>query len=331
MLRLDRFMVLLGLAAVAPMLACNSSDAQKNPPATSSSAPLATAPPVTSSPPPAPRPTIANRWGKSVGLKAPESVLLDDKNDVYLVSNVDGKPLDVDGKGFISKLAPVGQGVELKWIESGKNKVVLNAPKGMAITGDTLWVADIDTVRTFHRTTGAPTGDIKIAGATFLNDMAVTPDGRVLVSDTGFKPAKDGGLEASGSDAIYAIDKDRKPAPIARSKGLGGPNGIIPYGDNRMYVVSMGTGELFTLDASGNRDNGQKMPRGGLDGIAFGRETYFISSWDANAIYRGVVNHDFEVFIEDVKSPADLMFDRKRNRLLIPLMTEDEVRAYEVP
>src|SRR5256885_8154331 len=40
-------------------------------------------------------------------------------------------------------------------IEGGRTGVTLHAPKGMALNGDTLWVADIDVVRAFNAKTGA--------------------------------------------------------------------------------------------------------------------------------------------------------------------------------
>ena len=43
--------------------------------------------------------------------------------------------------------------------------------------GDTLYVADIDCVRRFVRTTGAPAGEICFPGATFLNDLATDANG----------------------------------------------------------------------------------------------------------------------------------------------------------
>jgi hypothetical protein len=51
-----------------------------------------------------------------VGLSTPESVLHDAVADVYLVSNINGSPLGKDGNGFISRLAPDGSLLELKWI-----------------------------------------------------------------------------------------------------------------------------------------------------------------------------------------------------------------------
>ncbi|GAG56131.1 unnamed protein product [marine sediment metagenome] len=73
---------------------------------------------------------------EKVGFKKPESVLHDPQADLYLVSNIVGKALEKDERGFISKLSPDGKVLELKWIEGGRDGVKLNAPKGMAIAGD---------------------------------------------------------------------------------------------------------------------------------------------------------------------------------------------------
>jgi sugar lactone lactonase YvrE len=266
---------------------------------------------------------------KNVGLETPESVLYDDMNDVYIVSNINGKPLDADNNGFISKLSPDGQVATLRWIEGGKNKVTLNAPKGTAIIGETLYVADLDTVRMFDRKSGAPTGEVKIPGATFLNDLAATTDGRVLVSDTGMK-AGGKGFEPSGTDAIYAIDKSKKLTTIAKAKDLAAPNGLYSAGD-KVWVASFNSTELYALDAKGKKGDAQKLPKGSLDGIvALPGGDILVASWDANAVYRGKPGGDFTPVVENVKSPADIGYDTKRSRLLVPLFESNEVQAYEV-
>src|SRR5262249_13376468 len=107
---------------------------------------------------------------KGVGLATPESVLYDDTTDTYLVSNINGQPVAADNNGFITQLSPDGAVKTLKWIEAGKNGVKLNAPKGLTFAGDLLYVADLDTVRMFDRKTGEPKGEVKVPGATFLND-----------------------------------------------------------------------------------------------------------------------------------------------------------------
>jgi hypothetical protein len=267
---------------------------------------------------------------KEVGLAIPESVLYDDVNDMYLVSNINGQPLDVDGNGFISKLSPDGKVANLKWIEGGKNKVTLNAPKGLALLGDVLYVADIDTVRMFDRKTGNPQGEVKVPGATFLNDVAVTSDGHIIVSDMAMKAGAKG-FESTGTDAVYQIDKAKKVSTIARSKELGNPNGVYVVGD-KIWVVAFGSGELYALDAKGKRSGVQKLPKGSLDGIvALQGGDLLVSSWDASAVYRGTPGGDFAVVVEDVKSPADIGYDTKRARVLVPLFDKNEVHAYVLP
>ena len=101
----------------------------------------------------APRPAISQGHDldivEGVGFETPASVLHDEAADIYLVSNVNGAPLDHDGNGFISRLNPLGRLVPLRWIEGGKDGVELNAPKGMALLGDTLFVADSATAPGF--------------------------------------------------------------------------------------------------------------------------------------------------------------------------------------
>ena len=95
--------------------------------------------------------------GATDSMKTPESVRYDADLDAYFVSNINGNPSQQDGNGFIVE---VRAGNTTAWrrcsCEGGKNGVTLNAPKGMAIVGDTLWVADIDVVRAFNKRTGAP-------------------------------------------------------------------------------------------------------------------------------------------------------------------------------
>ncbi|MBX3187985.1 MAG: SMP-30/gluconolactonase/LRE family protein [Labilithrix sp.] len=260
---------------------------------------------------------------KNVGFSTPESVLYDAAGDVYLVSNIEGRPDQADGKGFISRLSPEGKIETLKWIESGKNKVMLNAPKGMAVMDDTLYVADLDTVRMFDRKTGAPTGEVKIPGAAYLNDVTATPDGRILVTDTGMK--------AGSTEAIYAIDKSKKVTPVIKdNKELGQPNGLTAAGD-KTWVVGQASGELYSIDAKGKKGDAKKLPKGSPDGIvALPDGEVLVSSWEARAIYRGKPDGELVEVIKDIKAPSDIGYDTKRQRLLVPLLDDNEVRVYEM-
>src|SRR5215204_6359033 len=124
--------------------------------------------------------------GQTPNLQGPESARYDRDLDIGFVSNVNGTAIQKDNNGYISRLRPDGAPYSLKFIEGGKKGVTLNAPKGLAINGDTLWVADIDVARAFNKRTGELIANVGIKGrARFLNGAAVGPDGAVYMTDTG--------------------------------------------------------------------------------------------------------------------------------------------------
>jgi sugar lactone lactonase YvrE len=198
----------------------------------------------------------------------------------------------------------------------------------MGITKGVLYVADITTVRTFDAKTGAPKGDVAIPGASFLNDIAVGPDGKVYVSDTGVKTGAKG-FESTGSDAVYVIEKGHAKA-LAKGKDLGGPNGLAVTDKGVVIVNSMGSGEVYSLDDKGKKENVSKPPTGMLDGLIALGDQLLVSSWDGSAVYKGTLGGSYEKVLGDQKSPADIGYDTKRSRVLVPHFLEDTVEAYEI-
>lgn len=268
------------------------------------------------------------------GLKTPESVLYDADADRYLVSNIAGKPLDEDNNGFISELSPDGKVLREKFIASSE-KAKLNAPKGMTIVKGVLFVTDINVVRKYDAKTGASKGSITIPGATFLNDVASSPDGRVFVSDSGMKQgAKD--FEPSGSDAVYVLQGD-KVTTVSKGDALTRPNGLLwwpgaePTGDAGLLVVTFGGAELFKLDSAGAKQHTTKLPQGGLDGLAWTGHSLLVSSWAGSAIFAGTLGGAFVPVIEGISAPADIAFDTKRGLVLVPRFMNDVVEAYALP
>ncbi len=285
----------------------------------------AAAEPTPPTPPPAPEPVVAYK-----DMAVPESVLYDEKEDCYLVSNINGEPGAKDNNGFISKLGPDGAVIAMKWIEGGKGKIKLDAPKGMGIVGDLLYVADIDTVRMFNRKNGAPKGEIKIKGSTFLGDITTSADGRVYVSDIAIT-FTDGKATPTGTDAVYLINKAKKVIPLAKSADLGGPNGLALV-DNKLWVVTMLSGELYALDATkpGAKTEAQKLPKGGLDGIVSTPAGIMVSSWELGGVLKGAPGGEFTPVLEQIAASADIGFDSKRNRILVPRFMNNSVEVYSV-
>jgi hypothetical protein len=279
---------------------------------------------ASAAPPEPPKPVAPTPVAKYTGLATPESALYDADNDRYLVSNINGSPFDKDNNGFLSILSPDGQITTLKWIEGGKNKVTLDAPKGLALSKGVLYVADIVTVRMFDAKTGAPKGEVPIAGSTFLNDVTAAPDGKVYVSDTGVKA----GFEPNGTDAVYVIEKGKAKA-LAKSTELGRPNGVL-WTDKGLLVVTFGTNEVYRLDDKGVKQDVTKTPAGGLDGIVSVGDSLLVTSWEAQAIFRGKLGGAFEVALPAQKSPADIGYDTKRGRVIVPHFMENTVEVYDL-
>lgn len=256
------------------------------------------------------------------GFLAPESVLYDPAADQYLVSNVNGLPNDADDNGFISRVSPEGKVVMLKWIDGAEPNVELHAPKGMAIIGEVLFVADLDRLRKFSTRNGASLGEIVVPGASSLNDLSAAPDGTLYFTDLGAQVA-DQKLQATGQDAVYKLVREQARA-VVRGKQLNQPNGVWADASG-VWVVSFGGNELFDVK-SGSKSKTQKLPAAQLDGIVKSNDgKFYISSWEGNAILSGEPGGTFQVAY-DVSAPADLGYDSKRNWLLIPLMLENTIK-----
>jgi sugar lactone lactonase YvrE len=295
-----------------------------------SAAPAASAPALSASAAPAepPKPAAPAPAVKYTGLSTPESVLYDAEGDRYIVSNINGKPDVADDNGFISLLSPDGKITELKWIEGGKGKTKLDAPKGLGLAKGVLYVADITAVRMFDAKTGAPKGEVKIEKSTFLNDISISADGsKVYVSDSGIKFGEKG-PEPTGTEAVYVIEKGKAKA-LAKGPDLGKPNGVLST-DKGLVVVTFGSGEAYRLDDKGGKQDVTKLPKGALDGVVPLGDSLLVSSWEGSAIYKGKLGGSFDVVLSDQASPADIGYDTKRGRVLVPHFLDSTVEAYDL-
>jgi hypothetical protein len=253
-------------------------------------------------------------------LRGPESVLHDAEQDVYFISNLNGGLQTIDGNGFITRVDAKTLRVNLHWIARG-----LDAPKGMAIVGDTLYVSDITAVRKFDRRTGAPRGEIALPGATLINDL--TTDGKsVYVSDTGLHVGPGQTFHETGTDAIWKITNDRAEK-IASGRELKHPNGL-DLDDDKIIYVTFGPNEIESL-SDGKPKKIATLPRGLLDGIVrLDDETVLVSSWLGEGIYRGSPGGTFEPVLTGIDAPADIGYDTKRHRLLVPIPGANQVTIH---
>lgn len=256
------------------------------------------------------------------GFQTPESVLWDSTLDVYFVSNINGSPNAKDGNGFISVVDPAGTIRDTVFIKG------LNAPKGMAVIGDTLWVTDIDVIRGYNARTEAPVATVSIPGAVFLNDITAAPDGSLYITDTAIRFGANG-PEHVGHDRIFKVAPDRKVSIALESDSLGRPNGITwDRANDRFIVVPFGAGKVFGWKPDQAPTTLGTGP-GQFDGVEVAGNAIWVSSWADSSVYRYENGQGTNV-IKGVPSPADIGYDAKRHRVLIPVFMGNTVEIWQV-
>lgn len=307
----------LALASLGTLAACGGGE-----PATSDSAasPVAAADTILPAP--------------SEGFKVPESVRYDAALDAYFVSNIDGNPSNKDNNGYIARLDAANPATATILVQGGQDGVTLHAPKGMAIAGDTLWVADIDALRGFDKNTGAAlaTHDLAAMGATFLNDVAVAPDGTIYVTDTGIAFGPTGEMSHPGKDRIFAI-KGGAPSVVLESDSLlTRPNGIAWDAANNRFVLAGFGGPDITAWVPGEQAV-TKVATGpggydGLEALADGR--LLVTSWadsSLNVVSGGTITR----LAGSLEAPADIGIDTRRNRVAVPRFNAGRVEYFNIP
>jgi len=278
----------------------------------------------------------ARRVASIPGFNTPESVKYDADLDVYFISNINGNPSAKDGNGYIARAKPDSAGSSVvvdTLLRGGQNGVTLHAPKGMAIVGDTLWVADIDAVRGFNKRTGRPTRTVNFASmqATFLNDVAVGPGSGIYITDTGIRFAADGSMGTPGKQRIFRFMGSERATVALEGDSLGNPNGItwddkkatfivVPFGS--MSVMTWGTGDSAAKPLAtgpGQYD--------GVEVLDDGR--ILVSSWADSSVHV-ITDGRMRKLISGVPAPADIGYDSRRNRVLVPLFNGNTVEVWTV-
>ena len=266
------------------------------------------------------------------GFKTPESVRYDASLDAFFVSNIDGVPNNKDNNGYIARMDAANPGTVTVLVQGGQGGVELHAPKGLAITGDTLWVADIDVVRAFNKNTGAMLATIPVSGATFLNDVVVGPDGTIYVTDSGIRFSDTGEMSHPGKDRIYAVKGGSATVAIENDSLLARPNGIAWDASNARFVLGPFGGPLVTAWKPGESTVTTIVTGpGGYDGIeVLGDGRILVTSWSDSSL-NIIDNGQLTRLAGGMDGPADIGVDTKRNRIAVPRFSAGRVDYVALP
>ena len=258
------------------------------------------------------------------GFSSPESTIVN-KSDLY-VSNVgkELKPTLKDGDGFISKLDVNGKIKELHFIDG------LDAPKGMGIVGNTLFIADINTLRGFDLSTKKEVFNVVFEGVNFLNDITVKDSNTLFIG-------------ASDTSAIYEVNISNKS--YKKLMDFTVTNGLF-YEDGILYAAQLGSttqnmfdgkGKLYKIDLKDNNKLTQLGNfEGVLDGVTKVGNKVYVSDW-GNAKDTGIVRvYDLKTKEETIlklqsfMGAADFWIDEKTKKIFMPQMIGNKVTIFDL-
>lgn len=261
------------------------------------------------------------------GFNSPESVVRDGQY-LYL-SNVGVKlePGAKDGDGYIAKLDAKGNIVKKDFITG------LDAPKGLAVLGDTIYAADIDHLLGFNLKSGEKVFDLNFSAeqTAYLNDVAVGDGGKLFVS-------------ATDINKIFKVNVKEKTY-LDVGVTVSGPNGLwFDAKTNRLYVAGFASnegkasGEVGVVDLSQKTASYRKIidRPGYYDGIQpMDDGVLLVSDWVAFEQERGVLirvnvkNGTFDVIPGAYGGPADFLYVRKSGgfppRVYLPRMIDGKL------
>lgn len=251
-------------------------------------------------------------WETDTLLTTAESVIFDEKRNVYFVSCINGvSPWVNDGDGFIAKLDLNGNILDRFWATG------LSGPKGMAIKGDSLYVNDIDSLVTIDISTGKILGKMTVGDALHLNDMTLAEDGDLFVSD-------------SNDGVIYKIAGD-KASVLLQDTTAGGINGLFVHEDI-MVFVRPGSGMLYTIQHGNLTPVNVADGLHGGDGIEKYKSGFFVSNWQGSLFYLDSLWQKTELLnsVDEKINIADIEVVEGQNLLLVPTFFDNRVVAYRI-
>jgi hypothetical protein len=249
-------------------------------------------------------------------LQTPYSFVTGASGKDYFISSVNGEPDTADNNGFITKLDGSGTLLHLKFIQGGADGVTLHAPKGMALVDETLYVADLDTLRAFDARNGKPVASIHVVDGkapVHLTDVAYDGVGLLYCSD-------------QHANRIYRVElPSQKVTLLVADPALAGPAGLAVHPKSgELIAVSWNKGKIFAISPTGTVSelfsNGFFSSRfSNLRGVDFDRwGNMYVSDFTTGKVWRMTWDKRFQVIAEYLPTPGDLSIDRTNNLILVP-------------
>ena len=259
-----------------------------------------------------------------------ESCVYDATRDLIMVVNRGANQNEVPNDGFVSLLNHDGSVHTARWIGGNRTGFTLNHPFGSDIHAGKIYLADSDggtadgtprvaVIRMFDIGTGAPVGEIKVADAPWLNDIAIARDGTIYASQTGTPDGKT-------PMRIYKITPAGQPNVFLEGTPLSLPNGVAIGNDGSIVIVNIGNADVMTFSPSGKLMKTEQAVQAGSDGLVIMRDgTTYVSSVRLGGVSRIRPGKPAELIATGIPSAASMCFDATANQLVIPMNPNNAV------
>ncbi len=253
---------------------------------------------------------ITEAWSTSKDLKVPESVMYDKASHILYVANINGKPTEKNNMGFISKISLDGKIVTLKWVDG------MNAPKGMGLKDNLLYVTDIDRIHVIDKNKDQITKTHDVSGAKFLNDIAIDSKGNVYITDMFTKKV--------------LILKNNKVDTWIDLNEYSKPNGLFMEEPDLLVGTADG---LLRINLN-KKDIKMEIPnKSGIDGLKKIRKgEYIVSDWKGKTQLIGKNKRPIVLLDTSNKkiNAADLEYIPDKRLIIIPTFFDNRVVAYQL-
>ena len=250
---------------------------------------------------------LEKMWTSDTLFKTPESVYYDETRDVIYVSNINSGEEESENSGFMSKISPAGDILELHWIDN------VNTPKGIGVFNNHLFVTETDKLVVIDIDSSKIIKKIPVEGAGFLNDVSIDENGIVYFTD-------------SKTGIIYKYANDSVTILIT---GIDNANGLYCEKDRLLCAAS----DFLAIDYDSQSISVINDSIDGGDGIAeVGGGTYLISEWPGEVF---IILPDSSIISllntrkAEINS-ADIDYIQKDSILLVPTFFKNSVVAYKL-
>lgn len=254
--------------------------------------------------------SITEVWSITKDINVPESVVYDRKRDVLYVSNFSG--FSRRGTQTISQVSLEGEVLRYDWITGLKN------PTGMQIHDDKLYVVERDAVSEIDIEKGEVINRFTIPEPAFPNDIVVTDDGVIYVSD-------------NDKSTIFKYENNEF-TPWLKGKEVGRPNGMF-YQNNVLYWGNNADKTFKKIDLNTKKTSVIKQFESVLiDGIKRTSNGDFLLSDYEGVIYRISNSGELKILVDTRASglkQADFEYIPEKDLIVVPSLYFNSVRAYK--